>query len=201
MRLSPGRSPRPSRLPRSWLRPTPTSQAAFQAIARACLHQLVANRPATQNGDPEGLHQMRVALRRMRAAISLFSDMLADPQTNAMKAELKWIAGELGPARELDVFVTRVVKPTADGKPRPGIAVLAKELRKSARDAFARAQAAIESARFRALVFATAEWIESGDWTRNPDDLARALRERPIAAAAAEELRRRRKKILKGASG
>jgi triphosphatase len=62
--------------------------------------------------------------------------------------------------------------------------------------AFAHAQAAIESNRFRALVLATAERIESGDWTRNADDLARALRERPIAAAAADELRRRRKTIL-----
>jgi CHAD domain-containing protein len=37
--------------------------------------------------DPEGLHQMRVALRRLRAAISLFSDMLPDPQTSALKTE------------------------------------------------------------------------------------------------------------------
>jgi triphosphatase len=174
-----------------------TGQAAFAVIARACLHQLVANRPAMQNGDPEGLHQMRVALRRMRAAMSLFSDMLADPQTDAMKHELKWIAAELGPARELDVFVKSVVKPAADGKPNgPGMDVLNKELRQKRENAFARAQAAIQSARFRSLVLATAEWIESGDWTRNNDDLARALCQRPIAAVAAGELRRRRKKIL-----
>jgi inorganic triphosphatase YgiF len=179
------------------LAPVSSRQAAFEVIARACLHQLVANRSVMQNGDPEGLHQMRVALRRMRAAISLFSDMLADPQTDGMKAEFKWIAGELGPARELDVFVECAVKPVADGRPnRPGMAVLTKELRHKREDAFARAQAAVESARFRALVLATAEWIESGDWTRNADDLARGLRERPIAAAAADELRRRRKKIL-----
>jgi inorganic triphosphatase YgiF len=181
------------------LAPVSSRQAAFEVIARACLHQLVANRSVMQNGDPEGLHQMRVALRRMRAAISLFSDMLAEPQTDGMKAELKWIAGELGPARELDVFVKCVVKPVADGRPnRPGMAVLTKELQHKREDAFARAQAAVESARFRALVLATAEWIESGDWTRNADadDLARVPRERPIAAAAADELRRRRKKIL-----
>jgi triphosphatase len=103
-----------------------------------------------------------------KLAISLFSDMLADPQTDGMKAELKWITGELAPARELDVFVKCVVKPVADGKPHgPGMAALTKELRDKREDAFARAQAAIESARFRALVLATAEWIESGDWTRN----------------------------------
>src|SRR2546430_8479742 len=42
-------------------------QVAFQAIARTCLRHLVVNQAATLRGDPEGVHQMRVALRRMRA--------------------------------------------------------------------------------------------------------------------------------------
>lgn len=145
------------------LAPDSNCQAAFQAIARACLRQLATNRPAMQDGDADSLHQMRVALRRLRAVISLFSDMLADPQTAAMKAEFKWITGELSPARELDVFVKRVVKPVAEGKPKPGTAVLTKEFRQKRAAAFARAQAAIDSARFRAAILATAEWIESGD--------------------------------------
>ena len=52
-------------------------------------------------GDAEALHQMRVALRRLRAAISLFSDMLTDRQTEALKTEFKWITGELGPVENL----------------------------------------------------------------------------------------------------
>ena len=176
--------------------PDADMQSAFQTIAQACLHQLVANQSVMLDGDSEGLHQMRVALRRLRAAISLFSDMLPDPQSNALKAELKWIMGELGPARELDIFLKRVVKPVADRK-GPGIAVLSRELRKRREGVFARAQAAVESARFRALVFDTAAWIEAGDWTRNPDDLSGRLRARPIAPAAAEQLRRRWKAILK----
>jgi inorganic triphosphatase YgiF len=51
----------------------------------------------------------RVALRRLRAAISLFADVLADRQTDEMKHKFKWITGELGPAREIDVFINRVV--------------------------------------------------------------------------------------------
>jgi CHAD domain-containing protein len=79
-----------------------------------------------------------------------------------------------------------------------GVAVLARDLRKRRKNAFARAQTAIGSARFRDLVLDTAAWIEAGEWTHNDDKLARALRERPIAASAAEELRRYRKKILNG---
>jgi triphosphatase len=178
------------------LAPDSSRQAAFQAIARACLHQLVGNLPAVQGGDPEGLHQMRVALRRLRAAISLFADMLVDPRIQQMKAEFKWVTGELGPARELDVFIKQVVKPVADSKPNAaGVAVLTRDLQQRREDAVARAAEAIESARFRALVLDSAAWIETGDWTR--DDLAHTLREQPITVAAAKELRKRWRKILK----
>ena len=114
-----------------------------------------------------------------------------------MKGEFKWITGEFGPARELDVFITRVVKPVADDKPNgSGVAVLAKDLRQRRDEAFSRAQAAVESTRFRGLMLDAAAWIEVGDWTRNSDNLTRLLREQPIAAAAAEELSRRWKKTF-----
>src|SRR5262249_21839452 len=180
------------------LTPDCSRQAAFQAIARACLHQLVANQPATLGGDPEGLHQMRVALRRFRAAVSLFADMLLGPQTEEMKIQFKWITQELGPVRELDVFIERVVRPVTDGRPNgPGMAILVKDLQKRREEAFARACAAVESTRFRGLVLDAAGWIEAGEWTRSTDDFARLLREQPIVPAAAAELRRRWKKVLK----
>ena len=180
------------------LAPDFSRQVAFQAIARACLRHLVANQSVTLRGEPEGVHQMRVALRRMRAAISLFADMLHDPQTEQMKEQFKWITQELGPARELDVFISRVVKPLAQGRRNgAGVAVLTKDLQQRREEAFARACAAVESPRFRGLVLDTACWIEAGDWTRNPDDLTALLREQAIVGASADEMRRRWKKILK----
>ena len=120
------------------------------------------------------------------------------PQTETVKSELKWIAGELGPARELEVFSKRVVKPVLAGKPNgAGIAILSRDLRQRREDAIVRAHAAVESARFRKLVIDTAAWIEAGDWTKNPDISACTFREQSIVDAAAEELRRRWKKILK----
>jgi len=52
---------------------------------------------------------MRVGLRRLRAAMSLFAAFLHDPQTLTIKSELKWLAGELGPAREFEVLAQRVL--------------------------------------------------------------------------------------------
>jgi triphosphatase len=96
------------------------------------------------------------------------------------------------------VFIKRVVRPVAHGKANgAGMTVLAKDLQQRREEAFARACAAVESSRFRRLVLDAACWIEAGDWTRNPDDLTRLLREQPIVGAAADELRRRWKKMLK----
>src|SRR5262249_59154041 len=93
------------------LAPGTSTRDAFKAIGLACLKQVLDNEPALLAGDPEGVHQMRVGLRRLRAAMSLFADILQDPKTAGLKEELKWLTGELGPARELEVLVTRVGAP------------------------------------------------------------------------------------------
>jgi triphosphatase len=173
-------------------------QTAFQTISRACLHQIIGNQTLTRNGDPEGLHQTRIGLRRLRAAISVFSSMLLDPQSAIVKGELKWITRELGPAREFDVFIKQVVMPATAGKLlQPGVATLTRDLRRRRREAFSRARFAVESDRFQALILETAAWIEAGDWNRNADELARALRDQPIALLATAEMERCRRKILK----
>jgi triphosphatase len=119
--------------------------------------------------------------------------------SNAIKRELKWITLELGPARELDVFIKFVVNPATAGKSKqPGVPTLTRDLGRRRRGAFDRVRSAIESDRFRTLVLDTASWIEFGTWMRNPDDFARAMRDQPIATAAAAEMQRYRKKIVKG---
>jgi triphosphatase len=144
------------------------------------------------------VHEMRVGMRRLRTAISLFSDMLAGAETEKMKTELKWVTEQLGPARELDVFVGRVVKRArGHATNKSGIGLVAEDFQKKRIGAFAKAKNAIGSARFRQLVLDATAWIEVGDWTRKADDASLSLRERPVCEAAAAELRRRSKKIRK----
>jgi triphosphatase len=169
---------------------------AFRVAARACLYQIAANQAALKDGDAEAAHQMRVGVRRLRAAISLFKDMLSGPQAGTIKSELKWLTGELGPARELDVFMRRVVK---RGKENGGVGrdAVVDDFRNRRLQAFDRANQAVGSSRFRRLLLDAMAWIEIGDWTRKQDELSRTLRERPVVDAAAEELRRRDRKIRK----
>jgi triphosphatase len=134
---------------------------AFKAIGLACLKQVINNEPAVIKGDPEGVHQMRVGLRRLQASISLFSVLLRDPQTAAIKAELKWLAGELGPARELEVLVHRVVAPMKRHMRRwRGMPSLSHEIAERRDAALKQAQDAVQSARFRGLTLDVAAWLD-----------------------------------------
>lgn len=80
-----------------------TIEQAFQAIVGNCMMQIQANaRSVAQKNDAETLHQMRVGLRRLRSAFSLFNDMLQAPAE--LLQELDWLATKLGAARDWDVL-------------------------------------------------------------------------------------------------
>ena len=169
---------------------------AFTLIGRACLRHLVANEPATKIRDAEGLHQMRVALRRLRAAISVFSGMLRDDRIDTIKSELRWLAREFGPARDLDTLFIEVLKPLRKQHANePGFVSISKMFARKRLKSHRQAQEAVQLARFRTLVLDTAEWVEAGPWSRSEDPLMRASREMPIEIYAANQLSRRRKKI------
>jgi inorganic triphosphatase YgiF len=171
---------------------------AFQAIGLACLRQIVANEAALVRGDAEGVHQMRVGLRRLRAATSLFSALLGDPQSKAIKSELKWLAEELGPAREFEVLVNRVVAPIKRSHNRwRGMPSLSRELAGRRDAAVARAQEAVTSVRFRALTIDVAAWLEAGLWSDPRDDLVTDRGSLAAEMFASEQLARRWRKVRK----
>jgi CHAD domain-containing protein len=139
---------------------------------------------------------MRVALRRLRAAMSLFSAITGDDRAQAIKTELKWLAQELGPARDLDTLILEVIAPMRDQhRNEQGFVGIAKMFTRRRLKCYRQAQAAVQSDRFRALVLDTAEWIEAGPWSASEDALQRARRELPIEIYAADLLSHRCKRI------
>lgn len=174
------------------------ARRAFRAIGHACLKQIVANEPALVKGEAEGVHQMRVGLRRLRAAMSLFAALLDDPQSEAIKSRLKWLAEELGPARELEVLVNRVVAPIRRShKQWRGMRSLSRELAGRRDAAMARAQEAVQSARFRALTIDIAAWLEAGLWSHPRDDLVTDRGNLQAEMFASDQLARRWRKVRK----
>jgi inorganic triphosphatase YgiF len=177
------------------LTPDMPAREAFREIGRACLQQIIGNEPAVFKDDAEGVHQMRIGLRRLRTAISLFAALLEDPQTEKIKAGLKWFTAELGPARELDVLIARVVKPVRQRRSGwDDIPKLSQQFAGQRTAALAHAREAIASERYRLLKIEIAAWLETGQWAAPHDDLVRDRGELPIEIFAAEQLSLRRRK-------
>ena len=78
---------------------------AFRLVAGGCLEEVATHYKALRAGDATALHQTRIALTRLRAAISFYSPMVADSEWPRLKAELKWFSGYLGATRDLDVAI------------------------------------------------------------------------------------------------
>ena len=167
---------------------------AFDVIAFSTLRHFTSNVEAVRGYDSEGIHQMRVGLRRLRAAISLFGKILPPDSTERIKTELKWLTGELAAAREIDVFVTEKIEPLeAADAPQRGVRAIETEFAERRTSAFAHASHAIATPRCRRLPIDILEWLEAH--RRRSRKIANA----PIGEFAEDVMVRRIKKIRKEA--
>jgi len=88
---------------------------AFRIIAFDCLALWQTNESgARESDDPEFIHQLRVALRRLRSALRLFSPALPPAFVERWSQGLKEAADGLGVARDLDVMLAEVLSPVAE---------------------------------------------------------------------------------------
>lgn len=168
---------------------------AFQAIAGSCLEHLLANAETLRvTGDPEAIHQMRVALRRLRSAVTIFGPFLAPEATASLLAEAKWLVCELGPARDTDVFLAEILAPVAAQMPDdPGMALLLGDFAAVRETHYAGARLALDSQRCTKLLLAMGAWIEGGWRCAESDRLAGMT----AAAFAADVLEKRDRKVRK----
>ncbi|MBE8523649.1 CHAD domain-containing protein [Amycolatopsis sp. H6(2020)] len=78
------------------------------------IRALLAHEPGTRSGaDPEDLHQMRVALRRMRSVLKLSGELVGDG-AEPVRAELGWLGQSLGEVRDYDVLIGHLREVIAD---------------------------------------------------------------------------------------
>ncbi|MFI6942711.1 CHAD domain-containing protein [Streptomyces sp. NPDC050418] len=78
------------------------------AYVREQRDALVALDPAVRQDQPDSVHQMRVATRRMRSAFRSYGKILDRTVTDPIGEELKWLAGELGLDRDREVLTERI---------------------------------------------------------------------------------------------
>jgi triphosphatase len=185
------RAPTSSKAPKIALDPGLTAGEGFRRIATACIAHLRANEACALRGeDPEGVHQMRVASRRLRSAISVFREALPGPWSGRLAREVRWLAGELGPAREWDVFLGETLGPLREAMPdHPSLALLEARGAEARERSYARVRDALADPRYTRLLL----------------DLSRALAEGweatvPIVATAREVLGERHEKAMHAAA-
>jgi inorganic triphosphatase YgiF len=118
-----------------------TPLEAFRRIAMSCLEHLQQNHSgALTSDDPEYIHQMRVATRRLRAVLRLFSPVLPEHLAEPLREPLSALMEQLGRARDLDVLLTEIANPVLAALPNePRLPALASDI--TNRRYVARAQA------------------------------------------------------------
>ena len=194
-----GEQPTRIKAPQVVLKRKMTSAAAFQRVGASCLQHLMANEAIVRHApEADAVHQMRVALRRLRAAITLFKTVVEDERRDPIRAELKWMANVLGEARDLDVYITKVLEPAQDEHSSDeGYQNLLAEYQERRDRAYEVVQETIASPRFINGVLETAAWTQAGEWLLDESKPARKRRSQPVTVLAEEELGRRWKKIIK----
>lgn len=194
-----GRGSRPVKARPAMLSPSLSVGEAFKSVMQAGLTHLQANAHGMlAGGDLEYLHQMRVALRRLRSAFSVFEPVMPAAAVAPMVAELKWLASRLGPARDWDVFLTETLPPIEKEFGSHGeLKALSGRCGELRRKAGAKARSAVRSARYQRLLLSLAAWLETGSGHIELDPGQRAAHGEPVGAFASKVLEQRYNRVRK----
>ena len=165
------------------LTPSTTAEVALTEIILGCVEHLRGNEACVLSREhEEGIHQMRVATRRLRSCLALYGKFIPSEQLDHITGELKWLIGELGPARDWDVFVADGFTPvTKQLEAEDRLTELGEQIERLRDEAYVRAQAAVGSQRYLGLVLLLHSWAEGRGWrdTANGGTIAPRCRRRP----------------------
>lgn len=167
------------------------------AVITNTLEHFVSNWASLRESDaPEAVHQLRVALRRMRSALGLFKRAVPLPELEDIRQEAKRIASALGPARECDAFRQNALGGPFQTNPSliKGSAALLEAVEARRAQSYAAARVLMEDVATTQFVLAVQGFIFRRAWRTAlaPQDLGLLTSEgRLFAAAVLDRLMRR----------
>ncbi|MBT9613432.1 MAG: CHAD domain-containing protein, partial [Burkholderiales bacterium] len=169
---------------------------AFVAVMQNGLGQFTANLAGLMHeADPEYLHQARIALRRLRSALTVFAPALPDAVLTSLGEELRWLMDVLGPARDWDVFATQTLPPLLAAKPGSALASLIHDGEAHRSEARAAMTMAVTSRRLTRLLLVTGRMLLQHPWEQAKERLAW---QNTLATKLAESaLERRHRQLLR----
>lgn len=177
--------------------------SAIASVFRGCYTHWLDNEAAALDGtDPEGVHQMRVALRRLRSATAIFAEVIPQEQQDWLRGESKWLADALGTARNWDVHIAEIIDPLVEARESDdGLALLRRQCEGARMDGYRDLREVLASRRYTEFVLRFGEWLESGAWRNGGDAGQIALLAQPLRLLADRLLTRQHRKVLKRGRG
>ncbi|MBC9875818.1 CHAD domain-containing protein [Bradyrhizobium sp. INPA01-394B] len=148
------------------LDPSSSLDETFAAILRACLQHLLQSIPAAEDGrDPEGIHQLRVALRRLRSAMDLMRSVVSLNKLDLFRSEARWLAQNLSPARDWDVFQQDTLRIVAKGCPSiAGFDALESAVEQRRGASYDKVRQVLADRRTSYFLIGLGGWIEARGW-------------------------------------
>jgi triphosphatase len=173
--------------------------SAIAKIMTCCFLHIIANLAAADCGsDPEGVHELRVALRRLRVALSIITKEVQRAVSPSLIADAKWLAQSLGPVRNWDVFITetlpRAEKAEQDREPFEAFHTTAVAFRHAYYDALRDVLAGPRANRF---LLEIGHFIERQGWREGHDGERHPILKQHAVVVANRALQRVRSKVAK----
>ena len=178
--------------------PEMSVETVLQCVGRSCLGMLVKNQNPAIAGVPDGVHQLRVAARRLRSFLNTLRWMLPEEHYRWAAGELKSIADALGPARNWEVFQASLLTPLREALPNePGLAGLAAAAESERLRAYERARTALVERHTTERILRLMRWFETRGWRDQPVSEWSARLVAPISQIAGELLAHRLRQARK----
>jgi inorganic triphosphatase YgiF len=167
-------------------------------LGGACWHHLLRNHAVAKEGsDPEGVHQMRIALRRLRTICALFRREIPSPSFEAINSEARWLMRQLGRTRDWDVFATTIVSRVATTTPEVDFGGLREAIERQRKSSYGSLQAVLDDPRYSRFLLSLGHWVERRSWRNDIDSDALAVLSQPMPALADKILARQQRKVRK----
>ena len=175
-----------------------TAEDAFVAVIDACLRHAAVNLPAVLDGQIEGVHQMRVAFRRLRSGLKSFRPLAPREASAGLVEDIRWLNGFLGPARDWDVFLHEGLTPIFGRFPRKrGLSLFRSKAETIRRTHHRTLRTALGEPRYRAMLEQFADWLQRRPWRDVIGDERRQRLEEPALAFATPLLERDHRRVVK----
>ena len=92
----------------SWPSPGDPSSDAVRALLAVHTRRLLLQDVRFRRDLPDAVHQMRIAIRRLRSGLKVFRDLIDEEWAAQLRTELGWAASQLGLARDTEVLTKRL---------------------------------------------------------------------------------------------